>query len=157
MIKNSTTNPELTKLIKNIGKIMPIGTIVFIIITYMMMGIINAYFLPLPKFLAISSALILSFGRFLIVFTDFLDFSGKNNLWQKMLAGILTTIALIELWFSISNQYEGYQLPIFLNIGGIIILGFALELSFLEKASAYRQISLQEEPTSNFIQKHNPL
>jgi hypothetical protein len=50
------------------------------------------------------------------------------------LAGILTLLALVELWFSLNTTFPDFKFAIFLNIGGIIVLGLALELSFMEKA-----------------------
>jgi uncharacterized membrane protein (DUF485 family) len=130
----NVTNIHFNSLISKISAVVPSSTIIFILLTYIVMAAINAYFLPLPIILSVLSALILALGRFLIVFTDFLLFTSKNNLWQKVLAGFLTLVALVELWVTLGSSYADYRLAIFLNIGGIIVLGLALELSFLEKA-----------------------
>lgn len=134
IIMDNNINIHFADLIKKISALMPSFTLVFILITYIVMSAINAYFLPLPIILSVSSALILALGRFLIVFTDFLLITKNNNSWQKILAGILTLLALVELWFSLNTTFPEFKVAIFLNIGGIIILGLALELSFLEKA-----------------------
>ena len=156
---DNNINIHFADLIKKISALMPSFTIFFILLTYIVMSAINAYFLPLPIILSISSALILALGRFLIVFTDFLLITKKNKSWQKILAGILTLIALVELWYSLDTTFPDFKVAIFLNIGGIIVLGLALELSFMEKARlTIRQTAQkragdevgQKQPTSNF-------
>ena len=71
-----------------------------------------------------------------MIFTEFLSDSMTNNKnkWQKIVAGILTIIGLIELYLSLKTFYPDQFVPVFLNVGAIIILGYALELSFLEKS-----------------------
>ena len=156
---DNNINIHFADLIKKISALKPSFTLVFILITYIVMSAINAYFLPLPIILSVSSALILALGRFLIVFTDFLLITKNNNSWQKILAGILTLIALVELWFSLNTTFPEFKVAIFLNIGGIIVLGLALELSFMEKArltiretakKRAGQEERQELSTSNF-------
>jgi hypothetical protein len=130
----SKSTPQFDSLIYSIRKILPLATLIFILITYLITAIINSIFLPLPKFLSVSSALVLAFGRFLVVFTQLIISKGNTNKsWQKMVAGLLTLAALTELYFSVISLYPNDFLPIFLNISAIIILGLALELSFLEK------------------------
>jgi hypothetical protein len=118
-------------------------------------------FLPFHWSLSLLTGIILSFGRFLMIFTEFLSDSMTNNKnkWQKIVAGILTIIGLIELYLSLKTFYPDQFVPVFLNIGAIIILGFALELSFLEKSRypAETLLSdnikvLQVEDKSNFSQ-----
>ena len=96
-----------------------------------------------------------------MIFTEFLSDSMTNNKnkWQKIVAGILTFIGLVELYISLKNHYPDQFIPIFLNIGAIIILGYALELSFLEKSRYPTEIILtdnikvlQVDDKSNFTQ-----
>ena len=96
-----------------------------------------------------------------MIFTEFLSDSMTNNKnkWQKIVAGILTFIGLVELYISLKNHYPDQFIPIFLNIGAIIILGYALELSFLEKSRYPTEIILtdnikvlQVDDKSNFSQ-----
>ncbi len=97
----SKSTPQFDFLIFNIRKILPVATLIFILITYLITAIINSVFLPLPKFLSVSSALVLAFGRFLVVFTELIISKGnKSKSWQKMVAGLLTLAALTELYFS---------------------------------------------------------
>ena len=153
----SKSTPQFDFLIFNIRKILPVATLIFILITYLITAIINSVFLPLPKFLSISSALVLAFGRFLVVFTQLIISKGNTNKsWQKIVAGLLTLAALIELYFSVISLYPNDFLPIFLNISAIIILGLALELSFLEKVELAQENKNQENNQElNFQEKSN--
>jgi hypothetical protein len=143
------TTPEFFKLISKIKKVIPFGTLWFILFTYLMIGVINSIFLPLPKVLSILASITLAFGRFLVVFTEFLlVLIPRNRMnWQKIVAGSLTLLALVELWISVVNTYPNNYLSVFLNLGSIIILGFTLEISFIEKAGIGK-IPSQEE---NFL------
>jgi hypothetical protein len=97
-----------------------------------------------------------------MIFTEFLSDSITNNknLWQKIVAGFLTVMGIIELYISLKSNYPDQFIPVFLNIGAIIILGFALELSFLEKSRYPAQTILtdnsikvlQVDDKSNFSQ-----
>jgi hypothetical protein len=136
MVPVSKPTPEFLNLLNLIKRILPACTIFFILVSYLVIAILNSLFLPFPWTLSLLTGLILSFGRFLMLFTEFLSDSMTNNKnkWQKIVAGILTFIGLVELYISLKNQYPDQFIPVFLNIGAIIILGYALELSFLEKS-----------------------
>jgi hypothetical protein len=151
----SKSTPQFDSLIYSIRKILPLATLIFILITYLITAIINSVFLPLPKFLSVSSALVLAFGRFLVVFTELIISKGnKSKSWQKMVAGLLTLAALTELYFSVISLYPNDFLPIYLNISAIIILGLAIELSFLEKVELAQENKNQENNQElNFQEK----
>ncbi len=136
MVPASKPTPEFLNLLNFIKRILPACTIFFILVSYLVIAIINSFFLPFHWSLSLLAGIILSFGRFLMIFTEFLSDSMTNNknLWQKVVAGVLTIIGLIELYLSLKTFYPDQFIPIFLNIGAIIILGYALELSFLEKS-----------------------
>jgi hypothetical protein len=96
-----------------------------------------------------------------MIFTEFLSDSMTNNKnkWQKIVAGILTVISLVELYISLKSHYPDQFTPVFLNVGAIIILGYALELSFLEKSRYPTETILtdnikvlQVDDKSNFTQ-----
>ena len=146
MVPASKPTPEFLNLLSFIKRILPACTIFFILVSYLVIAIINSLFLPFHWSLSLLTGLILSFGRFLMIFTEFLSDSMTNNknLWQKIVAGILTFIGLVELYISLKNQYPDQFIPIFLNIGAIIILGYSLELSFLEKSRYPAQTILTE-------------
>ena len=136
MVPASKPTPEFLNLLNLIKRILPACTIFFILVSYLVIAILNSFFLPFHWSLSLLAGIILSFGRFLMIFTEFLSDSitKNNNLWQKVVAGILTFIGIVELYISLKNHYPVQFIPIFLNIGAIIILGYALELSFLEKS-----------------------
>jgi hypothetical protein len=61
--------------------------------------------------------------------------------------GILTVVSLIELYISSKTMYPNKFLPIFLNISSIILVGFFLELSFLEKSK--KSVQIKKEVIQN--------
>ena len=162
MVPASKPTPEFLNLLNFIKKILPVCTIFFILVSYLVIAIINSLFLPFHWSLSLLTGLILSFGRFLMIFTEFLSDSitKNNNLWQKVVAGILTFIGIVELYLSLKTFYPDQFIPVFLNVGAIIILGYALELSFLEKSRYPAQTILtdnsikvlQVDDKSNFSQ-----
>ena len=161
MVPASKPTPEFLNLLNLIKRILPACTIFFILVSYLVIAILNSFFLPFHWSLSLLAGIILSFGRFLMIFTEFLSDSMTNNKnkWQKIVAGILTFIGLVELYISLKNQYPDQFIPVFLNIGAIIILGYALELSFLEKSIYPTEIILtdnikvlQVDDKSNFSQ-----
>jgi hypothetical protein len=161
MVPASKPTPEFLNLLNFIKRILPACTIFFILVSYLVIALLNSLFLPFHWSLSLLAGIILSFGRFLMIFTEFLSDSitKNNNLWQKVVAGILTFIGLVELYISLKNHYPDQFIPIFLNIGAIIILGYALELSFLEKSRYPTEIILtdnikvlQVDDKSNFSQ-----
>ena len=162
MVPVSKPTPEFLNLLNLIKRILPACTIFFILVSYLVIAILNSFFLPFHWSLSLLAGIILSFGRFLMIFTEFLSDSMTNNKnkWQKIVAGILTFIGLVELYISLKNQYPDQFIPIFLNIGAIIILGYSLELSFLEKSRYPAQTILtdnsikvlQVDDKSNFSQ-----
>ena len=162
MVPASKPTPEFLNLLNLIKRILPACTIFFILVSYLVIAILNSFFLPFHWSLSLLAGIILSFGRFLMIFTEFLSDSitKNNNLWQKVVAGILTFIGIVELYISLKNHYPDQFIPIFLNIGAIIILGYSLELSFLEKSRYPAQTILtdnsikvlQVDDKSNFSQ-----
>jgi len=162
MVPASKPTPEFLNLLNLIKRILPACTIFFILVSYLVIAILNSFFLPFHWSLSLLAGIILSFGRFLMIFTEFLSDSMTNNKnkWQKIVAGVLTFIGLVELYISLKNHYPDQFIPIFLNIGAIIILGYALELSFLEKSRYPAQTILtdnsikvlQVDDKSNFSQ-----
>lgn len=158
----NTPTTEFLNLLNLIKRILPACTIFFILVSYLVIAILNSLFLPFHWTLSLLTGLILSFGRFLMIFTEFLSDSITNNknLWQKIVAGFLTVMGIIELYISLKSNYPDQFIPVFLNIGAIIILGFALELSFLEKSRYPAQTILtdnsikvlQVDDRSNFSQ-----
>jgi hypothetical protein len=119
-----------------------------IILTYLITAALNVYFLPLPLLLSIPASLMLQFGRFAVVFIDFLNPSDKRSKYPPRVAAIATVIALLELWFSIQGQSTGAEFyAMFFFIGAIICFGYVLEIQFIEKGIEAYGIGVKEPRT----------
>jgi hypothetical protein len=119
-----------------------------IILTYLITAALNVYFLPLPLLLSIPASLMLQFGRFAVVFIDFLNPSDKRSKYPPRVAAIATVIALLELWFSIQGQTTGAEFwAMFFFIGAIICFGYVLEIQFIEKGIEAYGIGVKEPRT----------
>jgi len=90
----------------------------------------------------------LQFGRFAVVFIDFLNPSDKRSKYPPRVAAIATVIALLELWFSIQGQSTGAEFcAMFFFIGAIICFGYVLEIQFIEKGIEAYGIGVKEPRT----------
>jgi hypothetical protein len=90
----------------------------------------------------------LQFGRFAVVFIDFLNPSDKRSKYPPRVAAIATVIALLELWFSIQGQTTGTEFwAMFFFIGAIICFGYVLEIQFIEKGIEAYGIGVKEPKT----------
>jgi hypothetical protein len=90
----------------------------------------------------------LQFGRFAVVFIDFLNPSDKRSKYPPRVAAIATVIALLELWFSIQGQTTGAEFwAMFFFIGAIICFGYVLEIQFIEKGIEAYGIGVKEPRT----------
>jgi hypothetical protein len=106
------------------------------------------YFLPLPLLLSIPASLMLQFGRFAVVFIDFLNPSDKRSKYPPRVAAAATVISLFELWFSIQGQSNGAEFyAMFFFIGAIICFGYVLEIQFIEKGIEAYGIGVKEPRT----------
>lgn len=142
---------------RNIPALMFFG----IIVTYMVTAALNVYFIPLPSYLAITAALLIQFGRFAVVFMDFLNPTGHRSKWPPVIATVATIIALVELGFSIQDMAEGSAWSqarywsVYLFGAMLIGFGYILEINFIQKAveaygmKAYkRNVSVEVTPQS---------
>ena len=133
-MKKNFNNQNFEWLFDDITSTMPKIIFVGIILTYAITAALNVYFLPLPLLLSIPASLMLQFGRFAIVFIDFLNPSSKRSVYPPKVAAIATVVALLELFFSIQGQATGAEFyAMFFFIGTIICFGYVLELQFIEK------------------------
>jgi hypothetical protein len=90
----------------------------------------------------------LQFGRFAVVFIDFLNPSDKRSKYPPRVAAAATVIALLELWFSIQGQSTGAEFwAMFFFIGAIICFGYVLEIQFIEKGIEAYGIGTKEPRT----------
>jgi hypothetical protein len=144
-MKNNFNNQNFEWLFQDITSSMPKIIFTGIIFTYLITAALNVYFLPLPLMLSIPASLMLQFGRFAVVFIDFLNPSDKRSKYPPRVAAIATVIALLELWFSIQGQTTGAEFwAMFFFIGAIICFGYVLEIQFIEKGIEAYGIGIKE-------------
>lgn len=144
-MKNNFNNQNFEWLFQDITSSMPKIIFTGIIFTYLITAALNVYFLPLPLMLSIPASLMLQFGRFAVVFIDFLNPSDKRSKYPARVAAIATVIALLELWFSIQGQTTGAEFwAMFFFIGAIICFGYVLEIQFIEKGIEAYGIGVKE-------------
>lgn len=144
-MKNNFNNQNFEWLFQDITSSMPKIIFTGIIFTYLITAALNVYFLPLPLMLSIPASLMLQFGRFAVVFIDFLNPSDKRSKYPPRVAAIATVIALIELWFSIQGHTTGAEFwAMFFFIGAIICFGYVLEIQFIEKGIEAYGIGVKE-------------
>ena len=133
-MKKNFNNQTFEWLFNDIASSMPKIIFVGIILTYLITAALNVYFLPLPLLLSIPASLMLQFGRFAIVFIDFLNPSEKRSPYPAKVAAGATVVALLELYFSIQGQSTGADFyAMFIFIGTVICFGYFLEIQFIEK------------------------
>jgi hypothetical protein len=147
-MKKNFNNQNFEWLFQDITSSMPKIIFTGIILTYLITAALNVYFLPLPLILSIPASLMLQFGRFAVVFIDFLNPSDKRSKYPPRVAAIATVIALLELWFSIQGQTTGAEFwAMFFFIGAIICFGYVLEIQFIEKGIEAYGIGVKEPRT----------
>jgi len=131
-MEKNFSNVRFEMLFRDIEHAMPQVIFNGIIITYLITASLNVFFLPLPLYLSIPAALVLQFGRFAVVFIDFLNPSAKKSTLPNKVALGATIVALLELWFALS--FEGREFyAMFLFVGAIICFGYVLEITFIDK------------------------
>ena len=147
-MKKNFNNQNFEWLFQDITSSMPKIIFTGIILTYLITAALNVYFLPLPLLLSIPASLMLQFGRFAVVFIDFLNPSDKRSKYPPRVAAAATVIALLELWFSIQGQSTGAEFyAMFFFIGAIICFGYVLEIQFIEKGIEAYGIGIKEPRT----------
>lgn len=136
---NSTNfqNPAFAAIFDRITASMPGITFYGIVGTYLITAALNVHFIPLPYLLSIPAALAIQFGRFAVVFMDFLNPTGTRSPWPPIIALAATGAALGELWFSLGAfEMEGNELwAVYLFGSMVIVLGFLLEINFIAKGA----------------------
>ena len=118
-----------------------------IIVTYGITATLNIHFIPLPVWVSIPAAIAIQFGRFAVVFMDFLNPTGQRSKWPPIIATVATVVAIVELGFSIQDIQisEGWNAArywsVFLFGTMLISFGYILELNFITKgAEAYGMV-----------------
>lgn len=150
-MQNSTqnfVNPAFAAIYEGITAKMPSITFYGIVATYLVTAALNCYFIPLPLYLSVPAALALQFGRFAIVFMDFLNPTGTRSAWPPLIALAATVVALAELGFSI--QDIGFTGPkfwaVFLFGGAVISFGYLLEVNFIGKGAEAFNMGHRSKP-----------
>ena len=85
-MKKNFNNQNFEWLFQDITSSMPKIIFTGIILTYLITAALNVYFLPLPLLLSIPASLMLQFGRFAVVFIDFLNPSDKRSKYPPRVA-----------------------------------------------------------------------
>jgi len=137
-------NRAFQDIFQSITNAMPSTVFFGILITYGITVLLNVHFIPLPKEISIPAALAIQFGRFAVVFMDFLNPTGKRSQWPPLIATAATVVALIELGFSIQDVTlekdwtDARYWSVFLFGAMLICFGYILEMNFIAKgAEAY--------------------
>jgi len=130
-------NPAFQEIFEGITSVMPQLTFFGIVATYLITAALNVHFIPLPIYLSIPAALAIQFGRFSIVFMDFLNPTGRRSPWPALIATLATMVALAELGFSMFDiGYEGSKFWATFLFGGMVIsFGYLLEINFISKGA----------------------
>jgi hypothetical protein len=153
-MKKNFNNQNFEWLFQDITSLMPKIIFTGIILTYLITAALNVYFLPLPLLLSIPASLMLQFGRFAIVFIDFLNPSEKKSPYPAKVAAGATIVALLELFFSIQGQTSGAEFyAMFIFIGTVICFGYFLEIQFIEKGIEAYGIGMKTPRKRNVTKK----
>lgn len=136
MAKNFV-NPAFREIYEGITGVMPQLTFYGIVVTYLITAALNVYFIPLPLYLSVPAALAIQFGRFSIVFMDFLNPTGRRSPWPPLIATLATIIAISELGFSMFDLgYTDAKFWATFLFGGMVIsFGYLLEINFISKGA----------------------
>jgi hypothetical protein len=142
-------NPAFASIFNGITRHMPAITFWGILATYLVTAALNVWSIPLPVFISIPAALAIQFGRFAVVFMDFLNPTGKRSSLPGIIATGATLVALLELSFSLQDIGKvGPSFWSLLLFGGMVIMfGYLLEINFISKgAEAFGLVKSQPLP-----------
>lgn len=134
-------NRAFEDLFSSITANMPALTFFGIILTYGITAALTVFFLPLPAMYAVPAALAVQFGRFAVVFTDFLNPTGKRSPWPPIIATGATIVALVEFGYSVQDMQlestwsNARYWSVYLFGSMLIVFGYILELNFISKGA----------------------
>jgi hypothetical protein len=135
-------------LIRSIQRYMPILSLSYIIVTYLVTALIAIFFVQMNPIITVSGALTIQFGRMIVVGMDFL-LTSKTRVYT-VIAVILTGVALFELFFTLSDIYNGSQFTAnYLFLATIIVLGLIAEVLFVQKAQEVLSIEEKKAEANN--------
>jgi hypothetical protein len=139
---------------------MPAITFWGILATYAVTAALNVWSIPLPVYISIPAALAIQFGRFAIVFVDFLNPTGKRSTLPAIIATGATVVALMELSFSLQFlKMAGAEFwSMFLFGGMVIMFGYLLEINFIKKgAEAFGLVNEVQQGAATGLMQQQPL
>jgi hypothetical protein len=155
--QSDTFRELMESITRNIPALMFFG----IVITYVVTAALNVHVIPLPAYIAVPAAAMIQFGRFAVVFMDFLNPTGYRSKYPPAIATVATIVALIELGFSVQDIAEesawsaARYWSVYLFGSMLIGFGYILELNFIAKGvEAYgmktykRNVSVEVTPQS---------
>jgi len=155
--QSDTFKDLMESITRNIPALMFFG----IVITYVVTAALNVHVIPLPAYIAVPAAAMIQFGRFAVVFMDFLNPTGYRSKYPPAIATVATIVALIELGFIVQDIAEASAWSaarywsVYLFGAMLIGFGYILELNFIAKGvEAYgmktykRNVSVEVTPQS---------
>jgi hypothetical protein len=155
--QSDTFRELMESITRNIPALMFFG----IVITYIVTAALNVHVIPLPAYIAVPAAAMIQFGRFAVVFMDFLNPTGYRSKYPPAIATVATVVALVELGFSVQDIAEASAWSaarywsVYLFGAMLIGFGYILELNFIAKGvEAYgmktykRNVSVEVTPQS---------
>ena len=155
--QSDTFKDLMESITRNIPALMFFG----IVITYIVTAALNVHIIPLPAYIAVPAAAMIQFGRFAVVFMDFLNPTGYRSKYPPVIATVATVVAMVELGFSVQDIAEesawsaARYWSVYLFGAMLIGFGYILELNFIAKGvEAYgmktykRNVSVEVTPQS---------
>lgn len=134
--KQNFQNEAFAAIFEWITANMPALTFLGIIFIYSVTAALNVFFIPLPWYISTLAAIAIQFGRFSVVFMDFLNPTGKRSVWPPIVASVATVVAVVELAYSIQGRFVGSEFwAIFLFGAMLISFGYLLEINFIAKGA----------------------
>lgn len=128
------TNTQFQWTFDSISDNIPTIMMTTIVLTYGVNAYLTAIFLPINFWVAITAATILQLGRFAVVFMDFLNPTKGRSPYPPKIALGATLVALIEVFFGLSEKYSGAEFyTMFFFVGTIVCFGYLLEINFVDK------------------------
>ena len=134
-------NEAFQEIFETLSRQIPGMVLSGIVITYIITAGLSVYFIPLPMAISVPAAAAVQFGRFAVVFMDFLNPTGVRSKWPPVVATIATIVALVELYFSLMDVSEVNQWSVsrywsvYIFSSMVIAFGYILELNFIAKGA----------------------
>lgn len=141
MKQSNFQNEAFRDIFDAITRNMPNIVFMGILATYIITAALNVHFIPLPISYSIPAAIAIQFGRFAVVFMDFLNPTGTRSPWPPVVATIATVVSLVELGFSIQDMQletgwsDARYWSVFLFGAMLISFGYILEMNFISKGA----------------------